>query len=328
LQQGKGAIVVLGYGEDIASISSGGFALKQPQSFSPAKLAELAKMDGGVVLDEEGDHLVAANVHFVPSNDIPSDETGSRHRTAQRIAIQTGRPVVAVSEGRKVATLYLDGEKIELRSPTELAARVNQELQTLDRLRRRLDEAEANLTQLEITELATYRSVVTLIQRAELVRRVGLSIEREAVSMGAEGRLAYIQLADMVRGVQHLRDITLRDYLKTRRKGVLESAIRRLEELDESDLEDPAKVGKTIGFAELDVPVTPRGFRILTKVGRLPESVREELIRHFKKLPRMLAASTDDLEKVEGIGATRATYLRHYFDRLVAVADDWSPQVL
>lgn len=326
LQQGKGAIIVIGYGEDIDAISSGGFPLKQPQSFTPARLAELAKMDGGIILDDEAANLIAANVHFVPSNEIPSDETGARHRTAQRIAIQTGRPVVAVSEGRKIATLYLNGQKIELRSPTEVAARVNQELQTLDRLRRRLDEAEANLTQLEATNLATYRNAVTLIQRAELVRRVGLAIEREAVSLGDEGRLAYIQLADMVRGVAHLQEMTLRDYLPPRRQRSVGKLIERLEEVDETDLDDPVKVGKAIGFPDLDEPVTPRGYRILSKVGRLPEPVREELVRHFKRLPRMLEASLADFEKVEGIGSTRAAHLRHFFDRLLAVAENWTPQ--
>jgi diadenylate cyclase len=326
LQQGKGAIIVIGHGEDIDAISSGGFPLRQPQAFTPARLAELAKMDGGIILDDEADNLIAANVHFVPSNDIPSDETGARHRTAQRIALQTGRPVVAVSEGRKIATLYLDGQKIELRSPTEVAARVNQELQTLDRLRRRLDEAEANLTQLEATNLATYRNAVTLIQRAELVRRVGKAIEREAVSLGDEGRLAYIQLADLVRGVTHLQEMTLRDYLSAQRIRSLAKIVERLQEMDETDLDDPAKVGKVIGFPDLDEPVTPRGYRILSKVGRLPEPVREELIRHFKKLPRILAASPGDFEKVEGIGATRASHLRHFLDRLLAVAENWAPQ--
>lgn len=327
MQQGKGGIIVFGYGPDIKAISSGGFELEQPLEFSPAKLAELSKMDGGIILDEEGVNLLWANVHFVPSNEIPSDETGSRHRTAQRIAKQTGKPVVAVSERRKIATLYLNGRKIELRNPTEIAARVNQELQTLDRLRRRLDEAELTLTQLEISQLSTYRNVVTLLQRAELVRRVGLSIEAETVSLGDEGRLAYIQLADMLRGVEHLIAETLRDYAPSRRTKI-ETLSRRLEGLEEADLDDPTKVVRALKFPDLDEPVIPRGYRILSKVGRLPEGVREELIRHFKKLPRMISASPDELEKVEGIGTTRAQHLRHFFDRLQAAASEWAPQAL
>ncbi|MDX1448057.1 MAG: DNA integrity scanning diadenylate cyclase DisA [Acidimicrobiia bacterium] len=328
IQAGKGAIIVLGDGEKVAAISSGGFRLAQPVNFTPPKLSELAKMDGGIILDSEGDHILAANVHFVPSNDIPTEETGSRHRTAQRVAIQASVPVVAVSEGRRTASVYVDNSKIELRSPTSVAARVNQDLQTLDRLRRRLDEAENGLTSLEVSELVTFRAVVTLLQRAELVRRVGLGIEREAISLGDEGRLAQIQLADMVRGVEFLRDVTLRDYLPNRRKSLLAKAREALSNLEESDLDDPVRIGRAIGFEDLDAPVTPRGYRLLSKVARLPETVREELIRHFKQLPRMLSATVNDFEKVEGIGSARATHLQHYFQRVRSLAQEWTPQVL
>ena len=328
IQQGKGAIIVLGDSDAVSEISSGGFRLAQPVLFSPPKLSELAKMDGGIVLDSEADHIMAANVHFVPSNEIPTEETGSRHRTAQRIAIQAAVPVVAVSEGRRTASIYVEDKKIELRSPTVVAARVNQDLQTLDRLRRRLDEAENGLTSLEVSELVTYRAVVTLLQRAELVRRVGLGIERQAISLGDEGRLAYIQLADMVRGVEFLRDVTLRDYLPTRHKTSLARASGALGELEESDLDDPVRIAKSIGFEDLDAPVTARGYRLLSKVARLPDSVREELIKYFKKLPRMLTASVADFERVEGIGNARATHLEHYFERVRSLAQEWTPQVL
>ena len=324
LQQGKGALIVLGTGPAVSEISSGGFRLR-PTPFTSARLAELAKMDGGIIVSDDLDEIIAANVHFVPSNEIPTDETGARHRTAERIAKQTGKPVVAVSEGRRVATLFHDGEKIELAEPTTVAARVNQELQTLDRLRRRLDDAEDRLTYLEITDLATYRSVVTLVQRSELVRRVGLGIERETVTLGEDGRLAYIQLADLLRGVAHIRDITLRDYLKPRRDRVVAEAVERLEELSDPELEDPVKVGKALGFPELDDRAAPRGLRLLSQVGRLPESVREELVRRFRSFPRLLHATVTELEEVEGIGEARAAQLRHYFDRLLAAAADWAP---
>jgi diadenylate cyclase len=328
IQQGKGAIIVIGDGATLREISSGGFRLAQPVFFTPPKLSELAKMDGGIILDAEGDYILAANVHFVPSNDIPTEETGSRHRTAERVAVHASVPVVAVSEGRRTASVYVEGSKVELRSPTMVAARVNQDLQTLDRLRRRLDEAENGLTSLEVSELVTYRAVVTLLQRAELVRRVGTGIERQAISLGDEGRLAYIQLADMVRGVEFLRDVTLRDYLPTRRRSSLNKAREGMTELDESDLDDPQRIARAIGFEDLDAPVTARGYRLLSKVARLPDSVREELIRHFKTLPRMLSATVADFEKVEGIGNARATHLQHYFSRVRSLAQEWTPQVL
>lgn len=326
IQGGKGALVVMGSGRDVDEASSGGFSL-DGALFTPARLAELAKMDGGIVLDDDLDRIIAANVHFVPDGTIPTDETGARHRTAERMAIQTDRPVVAVSEGRKVATLYFDNQKVQLDRPTEVAARVNQDLQTLDRLRRRLDDAENRLTMLEVTGLATYRPVVTLLQRTELVRRVGVAIEQEAITLGDEGGLMWVQLADMVRGVEHIREVTLLDYIKPRRDSVIAKAAAALTELTGGDLEDPSKVGKAVGLPDLDDTAIPRGFRLLAKVGRLPDHVREELVAHFRGFDRLLNAGLGELEEVEGIGAARAAQLRTFFDRLQLAAESWDPDL-
>jgi len=323
LQAGKGALIVLGAGPSIDEISSGGFTL-QKSTYSAARLAELAKMDGGIILDSHATVIHRANVHFVPDSSIPTDETGSRHRTAERIARQTKVPVVAVSEGRRVATLYIDGEKIELPSPTAIGARVNQELQNLDRLRRQLNEAEALLTNLEVSGMATYRAVTTLLQRTELVRRVGVAIERLAVSMGDEGRLASVQISDMLRGVGHVRDLALADYL-ARRSSVAKAAAG-LEELSDPELVDPTRVARAVGFTELDFLVQPRGLRVMSKAGRIPEQVRDATVRHFRSFERLITAAVEELERVDGVGEVRARQLRYYFDRLLAAAETWSPQ--
>lgn len=322
IQAGKGALIVLGSGPEIEDISSGGFRL-QRAAFTSARLAELAKMDGGIVLDTHASNILTANVHFVPDSSISTDETGSRHRTAERIAKQTGLPVVAVSEGRKIATLYSDGEKIELPSPVAIAARVNQDLQNLDRLRRQLDEAEALLSTLEVSGMATYRAVVTLLQRAELVRRVGHTIERNAVALGDEGRLATVQISDLLRGVEHMRDLTIEDYRIGRRS--VERSVEALETLPETDLVDPVRVSKAVGYDELDALTEPRGLRLMSKAGRIPEHVRDATVKHFKSFDRLLTASVDELERVDGVGEVRARQLRYSFDRLLAMAETWSP---
>jgi diadenylate cyclase len=326
IQQRTGALLVLGASPEVDRVSSGGFRLNGV-SFTAARLAELAKMDGGIILDEEWDRIVAANVHFLPDAEVPTDETGARHRTAERLARQTGRPVLAVSEGRRIATLFYDGHKAELAPPTVVAAKVNQDLQTLDRLRRRLDEGEERLTLLEVTSLVTYRAVVTLLQRAEMVRRVGHLIERDAVTLGEEGRLVWAQLSDLRRGVEHSRDTTLAEYLRPRRPRLLTEAIDALEGLTITDLDDPSRVGKAVGFPELDDSVVSRGYRLLSHVGRIPDSVRDDLARHFKSVDRLVKASPSQLGEVEGIGPARAKQLRQYFDRLMAAAAVWEPDL-
>lgn len=325
IQQGKGGLIVLGDGAAVEQASSGGFTLRSA-SFTPARLAELSKMDGGIVLDDGWNRIVSAAVHFVPDGSIATDETGARHRTAERLAVQTGKAVIAVSEGRHVATLFFEGQKVELASPTEVAAHVNQELQSLDRLRRRLDDAETRLTRFEVAGLATFRHVLTVIQRAELVERLGRMVSARATTMGDEGRIVSLQLHDLLSGVEQTMRLVLQDYVKPLRSGAVNRVYDRLTDLPGSDLEDLARIGREIGFPEIDDPAEPRGHRILSQAGRLPESVRNDLVRHFGNLSRILQASRDELTSVEGVGETRAGQLRSYFDRLESLADEWEPQ--
>ena len=139
IQQSNGALIVMGWGPQVQSICSGGFQLTDTP-FSAARLAELAKMDGAIVLDDDAEVIVRANVHLIPDPALPTVETGSRHRTAERTAAQTGKPVISVSEDRGIATLFLNGDRHELASPTVLAAKVNQALANLERFRHRLQE--------------------------------------------------------------------------------------------------------------------------------------------------------------------------------------------
>ena len=326
IQQGKGGLVVLGDGRDVRAACSGGFSLGSA-AFNPARLAELAKMDGGIVLDDSWDNIVSANVHFIPDGAIPTDETGARHRTAERMAIQTGRPVVAVSEGRRVATLFYQSEKVELASATEVAAHVNQELQTLDRLRRRLDEAESRLTLLEVNGISTYRAAVVVLQGAELVRRVGSFLEARALTMGEEGRIVVVQLGDLVGGVEQVARVVLQDYTKPLRVGTVNRSLSKLESMTGTDLEDLLRVGKELGMPDLDELATPRGYRLLSNVSRLPDAVREDIVKHFRSFDRLLAATESELIAVEGVGESRARQLRVFLNRVLEAAAGWEPDI-
>lgn len=324
IQQGKGGLVVLGHSPEVDEASSGGFALRS-SSFTPARLAELSKMDGGIVVDDTWNRIVSAAVHFIPDGSIDTDETGARHRTAERLAVQTGKAVIAVSEGRHIATLFYQGQKVELANPTEVAAHVNQELQSLDRLRRRLDDAEMRLTRFEVSGLATFRPVLTVIQRAILVDRLGDLVAARASTLGDEGRIVSLQLHDLLAGVEQTTRLVLHDYLKPLRKGSVERAQEKLAELQGSDFEDLSRIGRELGFADIDDRAEPRGHRILSQAGRLPDPVRNDLVRHFTTLGRILRADKDELISVEGVGETRADQLLTYFERLQSMAEEWEP---
>lgn len=324
IQQGKGGLVVLGSNGAVTAASSGGFRLNGA-TFSAARLAELSKMDGGIVLDDTWASILRANVHFIPDGSIATEETGARHRTAERLAKETGTPVVAVSEGRKVATLFYGDQKLELATATEVAAHINQELQSLERLRGRLDESERRLTRMEITGLATFRTVVTVLQRAELVERLGAVIADRTRTLGDEGRIATLQLNDLLSGVSGLKHLVLQDYVKPLRSGSVERAAEKLSDLSGSEVEDASRVAREMGFPDLDELASARGHRLLSKAVRLPDSVREEIVKYFGSVGKLLRASEEQLTRVEGVGGTRAKQLLAFFNRLEAAAHESEP---
>jgi diadenylate cyclase len=322
IQQGKGGLVVLGSSAAVTAASSGGFKLIGA-SFTPARVAELSKMDGGIVLDDAWANILEVNVHFIPDGTIHTDETGARHRTAERLAVETGKPVVAVSEGRRVATLFYEDQKLELAQPTEVAAHVNQELQSLDRLRGRLDEAETRLNRLEVSGLATYRSALTVLQRAELVERLGAQVTARALTMGEEARIVHLQLNDLLSGVERTMRLVLQDYVRPLRTGAVDRGLAAIAQIPPSELDDATAMGRDLGFPDIDDPAEARGHRVLSHAGRLPDSVREDIVRYFGSVSKLLRASEDQLIDVEGVGGTRAAQLRAFFDRLILSAQEW-----
>ncbi|MFQ5947885.1 MAG: DNA integrity scanning diadenylate cyclase DisA [Acidimicrobiia bacterium] len=322
LRQDTGALIVLGTGSDVDAVSSGGFDITPAVPFSPARLAELAKMDGAVLVDEGIEHIYRANVHLIPDSSIETSETGTRHRTAERVARQTGNPVVVVSEGRSTATLYtLDG-KYELQSPTSLMAQANQDLQSLERFRQRLHDAEERLTRLEVDDIVLSRDVVLLLQRAALVQRIGADLERYAVELGGDGNLLTVQVADLLDGVARTAELVYADY-GTDSVPDRTQQLAGLDELATEELYDPHRVASMLELGPLDHHARPRGYRILGRVPRLPENVEESLVEHFGDFQKMLHATAGELDQVEGVGRARAQQLRRYLDRLLEATHVW-----
>ncbi|MDH3605903.1 MAG: DNA integrity scanning diadenylate cyclase DisA [Acidimicrobiia bacterium] len=312
IQHGSGALVVLGGGNAVDELCTGGFLLRDTR-FSEQRLAELAKMDGAIVLDESAERILRANVHLIPDASIATSETGTRHRTAERMAIQTGKPVVSVSEGRKIAVVFTGEGRQELESPITVLPRANQMVQSLDRSRRRLDLAEELVTRQELEGEATFRSAVSIIQRAEIIHRLGSDVDDLTVALGDEGTLIRFQATDLLQGVPELAELVIADYASARRR------LRTLDDLSHltmGDVHDPEAVAAVFGFKDLDAIAKPSGYRILSGLPGLPAAVKEGLVAHFKSLSRMMDASAERLGRVEGVGRGRAQQLRSYFEQL------------
>ena len=263
-----GGLLVLGSDKTVDSISTGGFFLDIP--FTSTGLRELAKMDGAIVLDRDAARILHAAVHLMPDPSIPSDETGTRHRTADRVARQTGFPVISVSQSMQIIAVYVGGTRYVLEDSGAILSRANQALATLERYKLRLDEVSSTLSALEIEDLVTTRDVAVVAQRLEMVTRIAREIEDYVLELGSDGRLLSLQLDELVTGVDNERELVIRDYLPTsRRKRTPEEVLAEIEALSPADLVDVAAVARALGLGaseHLDSAVTPRGYRLLAKV--------------------------------------------------------------
>jgi len=320
LRAHTGALIVLGESSGVEQVSSSGFRIDE--DFTPQRLSELAKMDGAMVVSSDASKIVRANVHLVPDPGIPTMESGTRHRTAERVARQTGFPVVAVSQSMHIVTLYVDSVKWVLEEVPAVLTRANQALQTLERYKQRMNEVASNLLALEVEDLATLRDAITVAQRIEMVLRIAKEVEALVLELGSEGRLMRMQLDELMGGVDNEKRMLVRDHIAQRRARSLETVLTELADLSPEDLLDPTAIARVLGYPAtteaLDAASSPRGYRIMSKIPRLPSSVIDRVVAEFGRLPKVMAASTDDLLAVEGVGAARATLVK---DGLIRLAE-------
>jgi diadenylate cyclase len=314
-----GALIVLGHDKAVEALCTGGFPLDV--EFSSTRLRELCKMDGAVVLSSDGTRIVRAAAHLMPDSTIPTEESGTRHRTAERVARQTGYPVISVSQSMHIIGLYVNGIRHVIDDSAAILSRAHQALATLERYKLRLDEVSGTLSALEVEDRVTARDAIAVVQRLEMVRRIADEIEGYVIELGTDGRLLALQLEELMAGVDDDRILVIRDYLPSaRRPRALEEAIGDLDRLSANELIDLGAVAKAMGYPgtvdALDGAVSPRGLRLLAKVPRLPATVVERLVEHFGNLQRLLGATVEDLQAVDGVGEARARGLREGLSRL------------
>lgn len=318
LVSGRGALIVIGDGPEVLNICSGGFLLDA--AFTPQRLSELAKMDGAIILADDASRIARANVHLVPNPNVQTSETGTRHRTAERVARSLSMPTVAVSESRKEIQVYVGDQMHPLSSASRLLERSNQAIQTLERYRARLDVVSQNLSALEVEDLVTLRDVVEVLQRTEMVVRISNEIERNLVELGSDGRLVHLQLEELMVGVEDDRRLLIRDYISNEHVFDVDGAMAALTSLDDEALFDDTTLAKALGLGgsspDLDANIEARGFRLLSKLPRVNEAVVRSAVDRFGTLGRILRATTSELETVEGVGPGRAKALKEGAGRL------------
>ncbi|MFF0493224.1 DNA integrity scanning diadenylate cyclase DisA [Nocardia sp. NPDC004068] len=313
LRARTGALIVLGYDESVERICDGGFDLDT--EFSPTRLRELSKMDGAVVLSADGMRIRRANVHLVPDPLLPTTETGTRHKAAERTAAQIGYPVVSVSRSTNLITVYAHGARHLIQPSETILARANQAMATLDRYRTRLDETLRRLSAAELSDTATLRDVLSALHCLELVRRVTHEIESDVLELGTDGRQLALQLTEVVGDTDRVRRLIVRDHARpTADETVADRALDALDQLHELDLLDLPNLAPPLGFPAtleaLDTTTAPRGYRLLAQLPQLSGEATETLVAAFGTLTDLRAADLPGLTALPGIDEGLARRIR------------------
>jgi len=314
----EGALIVIGDPQELAFLYSGGIRLDAP--FRPQLLYELAKMDGAIIVDTGIKKLAWANVQLMPDPTIASTETGTRHRTAERVAKQTGALVISISQQRETVTIFAGNTRYQLDHIADVLAKTNQALGTLETYRQRLEQVLTRLTALEFQNAVVLDDVLVVLQRAEMTTRMAEWIERDCVELGVEGRLIRLQLAELVGDVPRERETVFRDYHAAGAGAEATVALEGLRALPYAELLEFERIGELLGFPRtvnpLDHAVSPRGFRVLSHIPRLPENVIKRVVGDLGTLDAVVRASQRELEAVDGVGAVRAREIREGLRRL------------
>src|SRR2546428_20419 len=314
----EGALIVVGDPEGLKFLYSGGIRLDQP--FTPQLLYELSKMDGAIVVDPKLTKLAYANVQLMPDPTIPSNETGTRHRTAERVAKQTGALVISISQQRSTISVYTGPARYQLDPVPEVLAKTNQALATLETYRQRLEQVLTRLTALEFQNAVVLDDVLVVIQRAQMTTRMAAYVERDCAELGSEGRLIRMQLSEHIGEVPAERDAVVRDYHADPSEDAARAALEQLERLRYADLLDMERLAELLGYPRdvnpLDYSVSPRGFRVLSHIPRLPEAIARQVVRDMDGLESIVRASQRDLEALAGVGSVRAREIREGLRRL------------
>ncbi|BBB91321.1 MAG TPA: DNA integrity scanning diadenylate cyclase DisA [Methylomusa anaerophila] len=316
LKAKMGALVLVGDSPQVLEVVDGGFELNS--EYTPSGFYELAKMDGAIVLSSDGKRILYANAQLVPEPGIPTSETGTRHRTAERVAKETGTLVIGISQRRNIITLYLGNLKYMLKDIPVILNRANQALQTLEKYKSVLIKGLTNLSALEFEDLVTLYDVANVLIRAEQVNRIATEIKYNSIELGTEGRLVSMQMEELVSDDDDV-ELLIKDYAIQYDQKFFESVREQLAALPEDNLE-PYPVCRVLGYGvspnAMDIPVVPRGFRVLSEIPRLPLQIVEKLVIHFKTLHRINNANIAELDEVEGIGEVRAKTVKDGLKRV------------
>ncbi len=320
LRAKTGALLLITDNNDvIKEVVDGGFTINE--DYTSSKLYELAKMDGAIILSGDLKKILFANAQLIPSREIETRETGTRHRTAERTAKQTGELVISISQRRNIITIFKGNFRYILEDTNAVLNKANQGIQTLERYKKVFDSRLSILNEYEFNDIVTLKNVIDVIQRAEMVMRIADEIQKQIYELGNDGRLVKMQLDELIGGLEKEELLIIKDYMaSTKKKKTPEKILEELSEISYEEVMRETTVSKLLGYETFDnydeVGVYTRGYRILNKVPRMPANIVENLILSFKSFQHILDADIESLDEVDGIGEVRARTIKQSLKRM------------
>lgn len=318
LKSKTGALIVIGDTKEVLDLVDGGFKLDI--DYTSSRLYELAKMDGAIVLSSDFKKILYANAQLIPSSSIFTTETGTRHRTAERTAKQTGSLVISISQRRSIITIFKENYRYVLEDTAKVITKANQALQTVEKYKKVFDDKLSLLNEYEFNDIVTLENVISSIQRAEMVLKVVEEVKKAIYELGEEGRLLEMQLEELVGDLEKEELLIIKDYIAPGKKRTAEKILEEIRNLDHDDLLVTEEIAKSLGYGDFDnydeVGVYTRGYRVLNKIPRMPSNIVENLIKSFKSFQHILAADLQQLDDVDGIGEIRARTIRQSLKRM------------
>lgn len=318
LKAKTGALIVISDTKEVLDLVDGGFRLDI--DYTSSRLYELAKMDGAIVLSADFKKILYANTQLIPDSSIITTETGTRHRTAERTAKQTGALVISISQRRSIITIFKGNERYVLEDTSKVISKANQALQTVEKYKKVFDSKLSLLNEYEFNDIVTLENVIISIQRAEMVRKMVEEVERAIFELGDEGRLLEIQLKELVGDLENEELLIVKDYMSPSKKKLPDKILEEIEKLNHEDLMKSDKIAKMLGYQDFEnydeVGVYTRGYRVLNKIPRMPSNIVDNLVKSFKSFQYILAADIPQLDEVEGIGEVRARTIKQSLKRM------------
>ncbi len=318
LKAKTGALIVIGDTKEVLDIVDGGFSINE--DYTSSRLYELAKMDGAIILSKDLKRILYANAQLIPNASIPTKETGTRHRTAERTAKQTKELVISISQRRNIITVFKGDFRYVIEDTAKILTKANQALQTVEKYKKVFDGKLSILNEYEFNDIVTLDNVITAIQRAEMVMKMVTEVQKNISELGEEGRLVQMQLDELIGGLEKEELLIIKDYIAPGKKRTPEKVMNEVMNLEYEDLMNVQEIAKILGYEIFDnyeeVGVYTKGYRILDKIPRMPNNIVENLIRKFKSFQHILSADIPELDEVDGIGEIRARTIKQSLKRM------------